>query len=89
MSVRVSSSVQLIVTSLLLLFQAKENKKNAAEPLINIVYNISRHDDGIIVLNSLQVANLIKQWQSEECFSYTSEPNFGLSNDSSSFKYSG
>ncbi|CAM4775638.1 unnamed protein product [Rotaria magnacalcarata] len=49
-------------------FQAQKDKRQAATPLIYIIYNISRHDDGIIDLNSHQAADLMKKWQKDSCF---------------------
>ncbi|CAM4887948.1 unnamed protein product [Rotaria socialis] len=49
-------------------FQAQKNKRQAATPLIYTMYNISRHDDGIIDLNSHQAADLMTKWHQDSCF---------------------
>jgi hypothetical protein len=43
--------------------QVEKSKSHAVRPLISIVHNTSRHDDGINVLNSLGAISIIKKVQ--------------------------
>lgn len=43
---------------------SEKSKSNVVRPLISIVHNISRHDDGINILNSLNAIDIIKNIQS-------------------------
>lgn len=44
--------------------QGNKSKSDAVRPLISIIHNTSRHDDGINVLNSLGAISVIKKVQS-------------------------